>query len=251
MTSGRTLLVIALLAAAGCDGATPTQPTPLTQPAPPPGPSAPRPPSPVASFEVTGIVTDEAGAPMPGAVVTMAHYMGGEAVHWPTVSTDASGHYTIGFSASLRSNQFVARAQVVANGHEEYWRSLKATYGRTAFVENFRLSRIARVVAGDSIVVSVGPDMGDCRGWVAAACAVVRITIPKAGRLTVEAVSDDTLTERPPLEICCESGNEVIGTPVTVSVTPGPEVVLLIGLGHGISTTRSFKVKTSLEAFSP
>ncbi len=183
---------------------------------------------------------------MPGAVVTMAHYNGGDHVHWPTVSTDASGNYRIGFTATPLSSGFVARAQVVADGYEEYWRSLRAD-GGTTFVENVRLSRITRITAGDSTVLSVGPNMGDCRGWVAVACAVVRITVPKAGRLTIEAVSDDTLTERPPLEVCCESGNEVYGHPVTVNVAPGPELTLFIGLGRGVSTTRSFKVKTSFE----
>ena len=187
---------------------------------------------------------------MPGVVVTMAHYTGNEvhSLRWPTVTTDASGNYRIEFIPYLLGNSFVARAQVVADGYEEYWRSLR-TDGRTTFVENVRLSRITRITAGDSIVLTVGPNIGECRGWVAAVCAVVRITVPKAGRLTIEAVSDDTIAERPPLEVCCESGNEVYGHPVTVNVAPGPELMLFIGLGQGISTTRSFKVKSSFEAF--
>ena len=36
---------------------------------------------------------------------------------------------------------------------------------------------------------------------------------------------------------------------MTLNVAPGPELKLLIGLGQGVSTTRSFKVKTSFEAF--
>jgi hypothetical protein len=241
MVPGRTLFVIALLAAAGCDGRTPTQPTPSTQP-------GPRPPSPVASFEFTGMVTGEGGAPMPGAVVTVAHYEGREAVHWPTVSTDASGHYSIRITASTLSNGWVARLQVAANGYEEYWRDLKVGAG-PQFLENFRLYRLARIAAGDSTALTVPPDLGSCRSEIAAVCAVVRITIPKPGRLTIEAVSDDTMTERPPLGICCESGNEVSGNPLTLSVAPGPELELSIGLGQGVSTTRSFKVKTSFEAF--
>jgi hypothetical protein len=43
--------------------------------------------------------------------------------------------------------------------------------------------------------------------------------------------------------------NEVYGNPVTVNVAPGPELMLFIGLGQGVSTTRSFKVKTSFEPF--
>ena len=251
MVPGRKLFVIALLAAAGCDRPTPMQPTPIqsasTQPTPSTQPE-PRPSFPVASYEVTGIVTGEGGAPMRGAVVTVAHYMGGEAVHWPTVSTDASGNYRIGITASPLGNGWVARVQVAANGYEEYWRNLKVGAG-TPFLENFRLYRLTRVAAGDSTVLRVSPDLGECRSWMAPVCAVVRITIPKAGRLSVETVSDDTMTERPPLEVCCESGNEVSGNPLTMSVVPGPELELLIGLGQGISTTRSFKVRTSFEAF--
>ena len=183
---------------------------------------------------------------MRGAVVTVAHYSGGEAVHWPTVSTDASGNYRIGITASPLSNGWVARVQVAADGYEEYWRSVKVGAG-TQFLENFRLYRLTRVAAGDSTVLMVPPDLGECRGWLASVCGVVRITIPKAGRLTVEAVSDDTMTERPPLEVW--GNEEVYGNRLTVSVAPGPELELLIGLGQGVSTTRSFKVKTSFEAF--
>jgi len=250
MTSGRTLLLIALVAAVGCDGPTPTQPTPLIQSAAP-GPSGPPPPSPVTNYEVTGIVTDEGGAPMPGVVVTMAHYTGAEvdSLRWPTVSSDASGHYRIGFTPYLLGGSFVARAQVAADGYEEYWRSLR-TDGRTTFVLNVRLSRLTRIAAGESTVLSVLPDDGDCRSYsfMSGVCGVVRITISQAGRLTVQVVSDDTMPA-PQLEICCESGNGVVGNPVTLNVTPGPELVLLIGLGQAVSRTRSFKVKTTLEAF--
>jgi hypothetical protein len=105
-----------------------------------------------------------------------------------------------------------------------------------------------RIAAGESTVLSVSPDGGECRSLMAGVCGVVRITISKAGRLTVQAVSDDTMPA-PQLEICCESGNEVWGNPVTLNVTPGPELELLLGLGQGVSTTRSFKVKTSFEPF--
>jgi len=185
---------------------------------------------------------------MRGAVVTVAHYMGGEAVHWPTVSTDASGNYRIAFTARQLGSGWVARVQVAADGYEEYWRNLQVA-GGTQFLENFRLYRLTRIAAGDSTVLIVPPDLGECRGWIAGVCAVVRITIPKTGRLTIEAVSDDTMTERPQLEVCCESGDEAYGNPLTMSVAPGPELELSIGLGQGISTTRSVKVRTSFEAF--
>ena len=147
---------------------------------------------------------------MPGAVVTMAHYTGG-GVHRCTGQRCRPMHRATTGSVSQRillGNSFVARAQVVADGYEEYWRSLRAD-GRTTFVENVRLCR-RRASRRESRPCSrLSPDGGDCRRFMAGVCGVVRITIPKAGRLTVEAVSDDTMTERPPLEVCCESGNEV------------------------------------------
>ena len=86
------------------------------------------------TFNVAGVVTDERGAPMAGAVVTMAHWVGGH-VEFPSVSTDATGGYAISFTANPLGSSFVARAQVVAEGYEEYWRSLMGT-GGTTFTEN-------------------------------------------------------------------------------------------------------------------
>jgi hypothetical protein len=229
--------LIALLVALGCGGGTPTQPSPM-------GPLRIN----GEGLEVTGIVTDERGSPMPGALVIMGYWSGG-VVQWPSVLTDASGSYTISFTADPMGSGFLARAQVVADGYEEYWRSLARSDGRTTFVENFRLTRITRITAGDSIMLSVAPDLGECRGWVAAVCAIVRITIPKAGRLTVDAVSTDPARERPPQEVCCESGDERYGNPVTIPVAPGPELEMRIGLGQGISTIQSFRVNTSFDTF--
>ena len=114
--------------------------------------------SPGRAFNVAGVVTDERGAPMSGAVVTMAHWVGGH-VAFPSVSTDATGGYAISFTANPLGNGFVARAQVVAEGYEEYWRSLMGT-GGTTFTETFRLQRVTRMTAGDSITLSVPPDIG-------------------------------------------------------------------------------------------
>jgi hypothetical protein len=176
----------------------------------------------------------------------MAHYAG-EQVNWPSVPTDASGSYRTGFTTIPHPNGFVARAQVVADGYEEYWRSLRAVDGATTSVENFSLNRRTSMTAGESIVLTVPPDLGECRGWVAPSCAVVRITIATAGRLTVDVISNDGASERPTLEICCESGDEVYGNPVVVTVAAGTEPVVFIAVGNDLSASRSFIVKTALE----
>ncbi len=80
-------------------------------------------------------------------------------MHWPKVSTDASGNYRIGITANTLSSGWVARVQVAADGYEEYWRDLNVGAG-TQFLENFRLYRLARVAAGDSTVLIVRPDLG-------------------------------------------------------------------------------------------
>jgi hypothetical protein len=107
-------------------------------------------------------------------------------VQWPSALTDASGSYKIGFAANPLGNAFVARAQAVADGYEEYWRGIIRSTGTTSFIENFRLDRITRIAAGESIVLSVPPDVGECRGWVAEVCPPVRVTVPTQGRLSIE-----------------------------------------------------------------
>lgn len=75
--------VVLVIFAAGCKGGGPTTPT-----------GTPR-PSNGEAFEVTGVVTDDQGVPVAGAEVTMSHLAGR-----PSVRTDASGGYTIGFTSN-------------------------------------------------------------------------------------------------------------------------------------------------------
>ena len=82
---------------------------------------------------------------MAGAQVILAHWLGGK-TQWPSTLTDASGSYRIRFTATPFVNGFVARAQVTADGYEEYWRNITRSASST-FVENFRLDRVVRVTA--------------------------------------------------------------------------------------------------------
>ena len=240
----RVLLVMPLLMLAACEGRAPTQPTASRQTAA--QPAEPPPISPE-DFEVAGVVADERGVPMPGATVTMAHWRGGT-VRWPSVVTDASGSYRIRFSGTTLGNGFVARAQVIADGYEEYWRSIKRSTGATSFVESFRLDRITRIAAGESIVLSVPSDVGECRGWVAELCPPVRVTVATQGRLRIEVSSVGPSGEPPPVEVCCVGGDEQIGNPIIVPVVPGPELEVRVGLRRGFAAPASFLVKTSLES---
>ena len=246
----RILLMMALIVATGCDDRVPTapgEPSPSTATSPPlPSQMFPDP----QPFDVSGRVTGDRGAPLAGAVVTMAHWLGG-GVEFPSVVSDASGSYRIAFAArTLRRErgQFVARAEVLAQGYELQWRSLVATTD-LPFVEHFQLHRIQRVTAGESFVVSYTPDIGECPGWVAQVCGTARVTVPRGGNVTVEVVPTTSSTGVPELEACCVDGNEVYGNPVTVSATAGSELEVRVGLGSGVTGVQTFRVKTSLEPF--
>ena len=141
-----------------------------------------------------------------------------------------------------------ARVEVVAEGYEWYWRTVLATVPR--LVENFRLQRVKRMTAGDSIVLSVAPDNGDCLGWLYGPCGRVRVAAPADGNLTVEAVLTQGSAGLPQLEVCCVSGNERYGNPVTLPVTAGTEVSVEVGQSAaGVTASQTVAVKTSFQPF--
>jgi hypothetical protein len=204
------------------------------------------------AFEVTGVVTDDQGVPVAGAHVTMARVDAR-----PSVLTDASGAYRIGFTATPLVNPgagpgFLARAEIVADGYEQYWRNVMAT--NRHLVEHFRLHRINRIIAGDSIVVSITPDNGECQSWLYGPCARVRIAVPAAGTLRIEAASTLDGAARPQLEVCCAAGSELYGNPVTLPAIAGIDVRVEIGQpgtgpSPGFTTGASVMVMTSLDPF--
>lgn len=231
VSCGVVAVALAILAVA-CEGRDPTTPT-----------GTPRPGQ---AFEVTGVVTDDQGVPVAGASVTM-----GRLDARPSVMTDASGAYRISFTATPLVNPgtgtgFLARAEIVADGYELHWRTLMARSPN--LVEHFRLQRLQRISAGDSIVVSVTPENGDCQGWLSGPCGRVRIAVPAAGNLRVEAIPTQDGAARPELEVWSEGP---YGNPISLRVEAGAEVRLEVGQPgtgpqRGFTTGESVVVKTSL-----
>src|SRR4029079_1451563 len=108
--------VALVIVAAGCKGGGPT--TPTGTPASSSG----------ETFEVSGVVTNEQGVPVAGAAVTMAYWLSGR-IGRPSVLTDASGGYAIKFSSNpwmSTNGRGAARAEVVADGYDWYWRTVVA-----------------------------------------------------------------------------------------------------------------------------
>jgi|SRR5215203_182137 len=251
----RCLLVLpALVAALSCDSRMPVAPsaTPAsTTPQPSQQPRAPA--ADPERFDVSGVVTDDRGAPLVDATVTMATMAAYP--NWPSVRTDTSGAYQIIFSANTvewqQRGRFVARADLNVSGYEFYSRNVIATT-TSILNENFRLQRIQRVVAGRAIVVSFASDVGDCPIDLAQVCGTVRVTVPIGGNVTVDAVAANG--RRPDLSACCASGNDVWGNPITLPAASGTELEVRIALRiFGPSREsfegQSFEVTTSVAPF--
>jgi hypothetical protein len=224
-------LMVLLLVAAGCSGGSPTSPRPYGE-----------------SFEVTGVVTDDQGGPLGAAVVTMRYWLGGK-IGVQSVLTDASGRYAIGFTSNPwmigTSGRGAAQAEIFDLAYERYQRTVTAT--NSSLIENFRLHGIQFIAAGDSLVLSVAPDDGECPDDASGPCRIVRVAAPADGVMTVEALSTQPATEQPQVEVCCVSGNERYGNPLTMPVTAGTAYYeVQIGLSRGITTTQSVLLKTSL-----
>jgi hypothetical protein len=219
----------------GSGGGSPTTPTGTTPPA--------------EAFQVTGVVTNDEGVPVGGATVTMRYWLGGR-ISAPSVVTDASGRYTIAFTSNPwmigAGGRGAAQAEIVNLAYERYQRTVMAT--NSSLVENFRLHGIQLIVAGDSLGLSIAPDDGECSAVASGPCRIVRVTVPTDGRMTVEAATQPG-AEQPMIEVCCVSGNERYGNPVTIPVTAGTATAyyeMEIGLSRGLNTTQSVLLKTSL-----
>jgi hypothetical protein len=230
---GSVVAMVLVVVAAGCNGGGPITPTGTSRPG--------------EAFEVTGVVTDDQAVPVGGAYVTMA-----TAQARPSVMTDASGTYKIDLKATPWVNpgtgqSFLARAEILADGYDEYWRTIDAA---RPLVQNFRLHRIERIRVGDSIVLSVTPDSGDCHVEFYGPCGRIRVSAPATGNLRVEAVPTQEGTVLPQLEVCCVAGNERYGNPVTIRMTAGTELRVEVGQASpGFVASESVIVKTSFEPF--
>ena len=127
---------------------------------------------------------------MPGATVTMAH------VQWPSALTDASGSYKIGVTGNPLGNAFVARAQVVAVGHDFRW---------------FPLAHFARSLFASGMLGQVGHvdlQQSQTGSW------------PSRRRVAYQlrCIGSGTAGNCPPVEVCCVDGNDQSENPITVPV---------------------------------
>lgn len=232
-----TVALLLLIGATGCQEATPAAPSAAVS-------SGER-------FEVTGVVSDDVGTPLAGIVVTMRFYLSGF-MKSPATRTDAAGAYKIVFNANPWTEpsrgRAAARADLTPDGYEWYYRTVYATAPQ--IVENFRLHRLQRIAPGESAMLPLGPDDGMCvtgLSWtLATVCRTVRVTAQENGTMMVQAISSGD-GGQPLVSVCCVSGDDRGGNPVTLPVTAGTEFTVEVGLTGSISKPQSIMVKTSFD----
>ncbi len=197
---------------------------------------------PTPDFTLTGRVTDSAtSAPISGATVSInGRYR---------TATDSLGNYSVaGFLDAGGNHDFT---YVSANDYVSDYRYIRATS------QSVQLYRIKRIMAGDSVMMTVAPNDSLCVNNVQDTpglgqdyvCRSVRVVAPRDGVMTVEALETQS-GARPPLEVetvgvspCC---SERLGNPASIQLTAGTEVVVNVEMFLGSTASQSFSLKTTL-----
>jgi hypothetical protein len=214
---------VVLISAAAC-GSNPSPAAPSTPSAVPA--SVPRPTS---TFHATGIVTDDDGSPVTGAMVTIRPFVDGRNSASPVLGmTDGSGFYSIDFDAN-RYESGVASVKAARPGYDPS-HNIIPTSAIQDVSQNVRIYRIKQVIAGESTVLTVLPGDTLCGDNDQFVCRTVHIAAPADGLTTLQVV---------PTPSAANAGLEILGQgsayyccAVTdrISVTAGTEVVANIGM---------------------
>jgi hypothetical protein len=228
---------IGLLVISGtaCSGASTTSPT-----ASAPTVSASTPASNLATFHVTGVVSEDDGRPVTGAKVTILNRPA-------SGTTDASGVYRIDFETTRPTNAagLVGWVRADSAGHDPSYNALFPTAGSQDVSQNIHVYRITQITAGQSILLTVAPGDTSCGDSDEFVCRAVHIVAPTDGLMTLEGV---------PTPSAANAGLEILGpayqccslTASSVRVVAGTEVVANVGMWWTSSVSQSFTLKTSL-----
>jgi len=169
----RLIAAVTLGLVCGCDSPVTPRPAPL-------------PPAtvPQTRLSVSGMVTDENGAPVAGASIGLSHTLG--AASRFRTSTNADGRYEFDFPEELSPPSYISAHALDASNF--LWLDWGAT---KAVVKHIRLRRPANVYAGQSVVVSFEQDSSMCVWeWSVSdnmSCEYFIVTVEAPGVVTVEA----------------------------------------------------------------
>jgi hypothetical protein len=208
--------------------------------------SSPAPQRQTSSVHLTGIVTDDDGAAVAGATVTVQPWLYG-AFNVPPVSgvTDGSGFYSIDFDANQDAVGGVAYVKGDGSGRDPSYYCLVPISQNPS--QNPHLYRITRITAGESAVLTVLPGDTICGDNDQFVCRAIHIAVTTGGTLTLVAV---------PTQSATTAGLQVSGLGVayqccslaaTIPVTAGTEIVVSVGTWWTSTASQSFVLNTSLQ----
>ena len=234
-----------------------SRPDPLPQSAPP------------VTYQVVGVVTDDAGSPLPGARIYFDFITSrspGTQLSEISVTAGAGGAYSATFEAvpgAMKGPAGTDDAFAFARAWVECpsWESacsyeLDAQYvlaNTQAAVQNFRLSRVMRITAGESAQLMLTPDapicvnnLQDMYPWPEEfVCRTLRVLASMDGILTIEAVSPDG--EHPAVEVETVDGSGWwFENPTSIPVTAGTEVRVNVEMPWGSAQSGPVLVNTTL-----
>jgi hypothetical protein len=180
----------------------------------------------------------------------MRYWLGGR-IKSPAALTDAAGAYKIAFTSDPwkegSDRRGAARAELNVDGYEFYQRTVYATGSQ--LVENFRLHPLRQIAPGESVVLTMSADDSMCAfglSWtLAKVCRTIRVAAQPHGSVTFQAISQGDQGE-PLVSVCCVSGDDAYGNPLTLPATAATEFTVEVGLLTA-ETTQSILVKTSFD----
>lgn len=204
---------------------------------------------------MSGVVITENGNPLQGARVTVDLGLGGSNSATPT---DAEGRYKVSFVPGgkihypnldpVGTEDAVGFAVVEASGFERYSRFIPGT---DPLIQNFRIRRVRRIAAGESVRVTVAPDDSVCDKTVwpgrELICEIVHVVPNRGGMLRVEVVPIIAGSAAPILEVGAINGiHGTGGNPVSLQAVAGDDYQAIIELPAGFREDQSFLLTTSL-----
>lgn len=227
-------------------------------PSPPPAPTFVR-------YNVSGVVTDESGAPLPGVSITVDYPPGGSFASPPgrcvqnmlcliSTSSNGRGEYELSFEPGpgiIFMADVAGLAYSYSDGFEQNLQVLPR--GTTEIRQTLRLRQERRVNAGQSVAVAIERDSTMCTDledwWLLTyRCEILNVLVGETATLTVEARGVQggdsprvffATTGR----YTTTQGNEP--GRATVGVEAGQRYKVFIGTPVGNAPTR-FDVSTSL-----
>jgi hypothetical protein len=202
---------------------------------------------PTSTFHVTGIATDDDGAPVVGATVTVTPDPRHSSV---STVTDWRGSYNVDFDATHTApNVFFAYVKAESPGHESFFDYLPGPDAQSiSITKNLHLYRLKRISAGESTVVTVVPGDTNCGYDDELTCRTVRVVVPTDGLLTMSCDPQGDDNGGPGLTIVGYNGRGSSGLPRHFVAGEWP---VDIGMWFQSSVSQSCVFKTSLARPEP